>query len=727
MRHFSPYIGILFGLFGLGGPLHAQDAQPAGEAGIQEAESAAEPQLYEFETAGFSIDVMALYEPVIRETSDASVYAMTFQRRAADGGAFDTDGKMAFMRLTQTIAPLAESGTLEGVMDSTVRNAVQSLDNAYGKRRDRLFTDCTLEILGELREGKRIDAGIMPDGSVAYVECYAFEDKHGNGIGVTIKLREPADQEIPEDVLLAEELLVGLEIKDLEPETQYYFSFSGYPLRLPVGSSIQNLRQVNDFVFEATISLEGASARVQLIKAPAEYNLKKTASDQLSGYANTLEQQAQQGQLILKRAERSFIPAGENGNAVLEGMSFALNSGNIDFYNTMHTAIDRGVIVVASFTGAESDADTVTRYLADFFARPLGSIDQSTLECAFDGYEIELPAGLLFVHNEREQGEYLISPERNRSWQQFVEAPLTGHSGHTRIAVVQSDHAVALAATHRTLCEAELNRLRGSDTPAASLESAPVESTLTLEDGRTVDTLTSSLTPAVSAENLEERGVASAQELKITSYLVPTDAGQHAVVVSTVASTSMHAEADLFTRLIVDRIETMETAGRIPLSFGHVSLPSNGASAKQVASNDYEGFEEDLRLTLGADTVAIRTTRDDPRHEVLSSRRLSEEYLKTVWHASTRADERDLYPEDSAELGSIEFAGYPAVMFQAQLGVDEATDADRTEPAFLRVIGFIHGKQYTTVAIEQDGEKDPDRLDWIMGLFQAADNGDAGG
>lgn len=727
MRYFTPYVGILLGLSGLGGLLHAQDAQPAGEAGIQDAEPAAEPQLYEFETAGFSLDVMALYEPVIRETSDASVYAMTFQRRAADGGAFDTDGKMAFLRLTQTIAPLAESGTVEGVMDSTVRNAVQSLDNAYGKRRDRLFSDCTLEILGELREGKRIDAGMMPDGSVAYVECYAFEDKYGNGIGVTIKLREPADEEIPEDVLLAEELLIGLEIKDLEPDTQYYFSFAGYPLRLPVGSSILNIRQVNDFVFEATIGLERANARVQLIKAPAEYNLKKTALDQVSGYANTLEQQAQQGQLILKRAARSFIPAGENGNAILEGMSFALNSDNIDFYNTMHTAIDRGAVVVASFTGAESDADMVTRYLSDFFARPLHSIDQSTLGCAFDGYEIELPAGLSFVDNTSEQGEYVISPERNWSWKQLVEAPLTGHSGHTRISVVQSDAEMALAATHRSLCEAELNRLRESDMPTALLESAPIESTITLEDGRTVDTMTSSLTPTVSAMNLKERGVASAQELKITSYLVPTDAGQHAVVISTVASSSMHAEADLFTRLIVDRIETMETAGRIPLSFGHVSLPSNGASAREVASNDYESYVEDLRLALGADTVEIRTTRDDPRHEVLSARRLAEEYLKTVWQASTRADERALYPEDSAELDSIEFAGYPAVMFEAQLEADEATGAERTEPAFLRVIGFIHGKQYTTVVIEHDGEKDPDRLDWIMGLFQAADMGDAGG
>lgn len=558
MRHFTPYIVIVLGLAGLTSSLHAQNADPEVDATVaaEEAEPTPEPQLFEFETAGFSLDVMAPYEPVIRETSDGSVYSMTFQRRAADGGAYDTDGKMAFMRLTQTIAPLNASVKQKDLLEATMRDAMKSLDNAYGVRRDRLFSDSSLEILGETREGQRIDAGMLPDGSIAYVECYAFEDANGNGIGVTLKMHESPEDDFPEDVLLAEELLIGLQVKDLEPDSQYFFSFAGYPLRLPVGSAIQGMRQVNKFVFEATIGFERANARVQLIKVPPEYNLKKTASDQIQGYASTLEQQAQQGQLQLKRSMPSYIPAGEEQDGIIEGMSFMLNTNNIDFYNTMHTVADQGAVVAVSFTGAEADANIVTQYVADFFERPLSSVAQTTRSLRVNGHEVELPSALAIIEggDAGEPGQYIVSAVPHDNWTDYVEAPQTGHGGYTRIAVGQPESALSLEDSHRSLCVAELNRRRGADTPDAPLESTPVASTITLDDGRTVEVLTTTLTPVVAAETLEAQGVSAAQEMTITSYGVVFDAEQSVVVVSTVASTDVFAESDLFTRLIVERI-----------------------------------------------------------------------------------------------------------------------------------------------------------------------------
>lgn len=719
-------ICVLLVLSGLAARLYAQEAEPANTEGVQEVEPTVEPQLFEFEMAGFSLEVMAPYEPVIRESSDGSVYAITYQRRAADGGAFDTDGKMAFLRLTQTIAPLAESGTVEALMDSIIREAVQSLDNAYGKRRDRRFTDCSLEILGGLREGKRIDAGMLPDGAIVYAECYAFEDKHGNGIGVTIKLREPVGEALPEDALLAEELLIGLQIKDLEPDSQYFFSFAGYPLRLPVGSMVQNMRQVNQFVYEATIGYPRANARVQLIKVPPEYNLKQTAADQLSGYAGTLEQQSKQGQLSLKRSARSYILAGEEGKGVVEGMSFALNTSNTDFYNTMHTVVDQGVIVAVSFTGAETDADIVTQYVADFFARPLGSIDQGTLTSVFDGYALELPNALSFVANDKggEQDQFIVSPSQSQVWQRLVESPLTGDHGHTRILGERPGSAMTLGSAHRLLCEQELNRLGDVNSPTASLEAASVESTIVLEDGRTIPALTSTLTPVIGAEAIKTHGIEAAHEITITSYGLPADAGQAVLVVSTVASTSMYAEADLITRMVLDQIEPMETPGRVSLSFGVLELPPFGASVSEMASRDYDSFDEDVLLTLGRDTVRIRTTRDDPRHEVLSSRLLGEQYLPTVWRSVTSGDEQERFPKDAGAFASVAFAGQTAAMFESQLAATGTiTGTGRMEAKFVRVFGFAHGEKYTSVVIQQDGEKDADRLDWIMSLFEGPDAG----
>lgn len=556
MRHFTPYIVILLALAGLSTPLHAQSAEPDPAAevdvDVEQAEQTPdpEPQLFEFETAGFSFDVMASYEPVIRETSDGAVYSVTFQRRAADGGAFDTDGKMAFMRLTQTIGPLSETGSVKDMLDSTLRDAMKSLDNAYGVRRDRVFSDCSLEILGETREGKRIDAGMLPDGSIAYVECYAFEDDNGNGVGVTLKLSEPAaEDDFPEDVLLAEELLIGLRVMDLSPESQYFFSFAGYPLRLPVGSSIQNLRQVNQYVYEATIGYAMANARVQLLKVPPEYNLKKTAADQITGYARTLEQQAQQGQLVLKRTTPSYIPAGERQDGVIEGMSFMLNTNNIDFYNTMHTVVDQGAVIAVSFTGAEDAADTVTGYVADFFDRPLGSVKQTTQEIEFDGYQLELSSALHFVRqgDESELNEYLVTAVPDQDWTQLVEAPAKGQGGYARILVGQPGEELTLESGHNELTERVLNGLVDADATESSMQSTPEASTIELRDGRTVE----SLSTTVSPESLEGAG---GQGLKITSYLIPAGAGRETAVVSCVGNTGLFAETDLFARIIVERL-----------------------------------------------------------------------------------------------------------------------------------------------------------------------------
>ncbi|MFG0245773.1 MAG: hypothetical protein ACF8MF_06965 [Phycisphaerales bacterium JB052] len=552
MRHFTPYIVTLLALAGLSTPLQAQSAEPdpVVEVDVDEVEQAPEPepQLFEFETAGFSFDVMAPYEPVIRETSDGSIYSVTFQRRAADGGAFDTDGKMAFMRLTQTIAPLDAGVNQKNLLDATLRDAMKSLDNAYGVRRDRLFSDCSLEILGETREGQRIDAGMLPDGSIAYVECYAFEDSNGNGIGVTLKLSEPAgEDDFPEDVLLAEELLIGLRVKDLEPDSQYYLSFAGYPLRLPVGSIVQNLRQVNQYVYEATIGYPQANARVQLLKVPPEYNLKKTAADQITGYARTLEQQAQQGQLTLKRATPSYIPAGEKQDGVIEGMSFMLNTNNIDFYNTMHTVVDQGAVIAVSFTGAEDAADTVTGYVAHFFERPLGSVKQATQAIELDGYELELSSALHFVRQGDESGlnEYLVTPVPDQDWTQLVGAPAKGQGGYTRILVGQPSEELTLESSHNELWQRVLSGL--DDAAESASQSTPVATTITLDDGRSVETLSTTASP-------EALQAAGGQGLKITSYLIPATAEQGAVVVSSVGNAGQFAETDLFTRIIVERL-----------------------------------------------------------------------------------------------------------------------------------------------------------------------------
>jgi hypothetical protein len=137
----------------------AQD--DADDSAATDAPEARQPEFFTFETAGFAFDFELFNEPVVRETSNSSIYAVTIQRRAGDGLALGTDGQMSFIRLSQTIYPLDEVGTIEDMRKATIDDAVLAINNAYGDVNRLNTTPASYEILGEVREGVRIDVGYL--------------------------------------------------------------------------------------------------------------------------------------------------------------------------------------------------------------------------------------------------------------------------------------------------------------------------------------------------------------------------------------------------------------------------------------------------------------------------------------------------------------------------------------------------------------------------------------
>ena len=213
---------------------YAQVDQGVNDSEPQDSAPVREPTLYEFKTTGFDFDLDLFQEPVVRESSNTSQYAVTIQRRAGDGLALGTDGLMAFVRMTQTIEPLEEEVTIEQLQKVTLDDAIRSIRNAYGELNQLETAPVTYEFLGEMRQGTRIDVGYLEIGVNVYVECYSFINDAGNGVGVIIKYHEPVDDEVSRDIILVDQLLGGLSVKPVTPDSYYNQALGEYQVRIPV-------------------------------------------------------------------------------------------------------------------------------------------------------------------------------------------------------------------------------------------------------------------------------------------------------------------------------------------------------------------------------------------------------------------------------------------------------------------------------------------------------------
>lgn len=709
-------------LYATPGMAVAQDAEPAPvEAGASDAEpvDVPEPQIFEFHTAGFEFSFAVPYEPVVRESSNSSIYAVSIQRRAADGLALSTDGAMPFVRLTQTIDALSTVGTADQLLNATVTDALKAIKSAYGDDHEMKFADCSTEILGEERHGKRITIGVLPNGVTAYAECYAIELENGTGVGITLKMHEPLGDEVASDVLLATEIVSSLEINDLEPSTTYFYSMAGYPIALPVRSRIEQTRKVNSYVFESNIALEKGTLRVQLINVPQGYDPKETAGDQITGYSRTLEQQRDQGQLKLEWSSPTTLPGGAQSEGVVRGKCFVLTANGNRYYNAIYSAVDGNIVIAANFTGNIDYAADLSNNAEDFFNRPISELNRPVFPVSYSGHQLDLSMDMMFAPMPAEAGmpqdEYFVSVSGGVTPRTVLGAPVR-HRGYTHIKLMYPGDQLSLEDAHRGLCERESGRF--STGSGANALPEPTASEVTLEDGRAVRSLLSAIELPLSDELRAELGTESAT-VTIRSYLLEGDEHLPGQVVSTIAGAVVFHDLDATTRSLLGRFGAMPQKG-VELAFGQLELIPYGSFVRAQPLGMRSGIVQSTRLTAGGDTVSIVTYGDDARHSTLSKRLLAEQYLRPAWDSVTYANERELYPVESNGLDEVELGGHHGLMFQREL--DMPTDTDgvvRTNPEIVRVVGLAHGDSYSVITIRQYGEHDPERVDQLMGLIQA--------
>lgn len=650
----------------------AQDADTPdpqdSEQQAQEPVAPPEPQLFEFETAGFDFSLEVPFEPVIRESTNASIYAVTIQRRASDGLAWGTDGKMAFVRLTQTIDSVDATGTVEQLLGATVSDAFRAIENAYGEVTQEITTDCSLEILGEERQGKRIDIGLLPSGTLAYVECYALELEDGTGVGITLKIHDPAGDDIPNDLIIADDLLLNLSVNPLDPETPYFYSLGGYPISIPVRSSIREAQKINKFVTGATIAYEYGSLRLQVIEIPPEVNAQGAADFQIESFDRALADQESRGEIQVLWAGDVAIPGGQDGNTILSGRAYEVRMGSQEFVSTMHAAIDDGRIVVANFSGALEHAEKFTGYASSFFDRPLASAAKPRGTDAAYGYEVLMPHGLhtIIAPESAESSAFALTADEQLNWSDLIPSVTDRHAGFTRVDL-EIDSTLTLAGAQETILRSIFDA-----------ESGEVLERGSLDLGR--------------GDSLEYQVVMISPEVHVKTYLTEIDGVD--VLISTIAHPKSLEGHDLVTQSLIDRISKSDLPGSIDLPFGKLSYP---VDETLLSRSNPKGVRDSFELRMDDGTLKILVqplasdAADDPFIQ----------HLQPAWAAYAGGNSALVFPATTADdLEQIEFAGSAARIIELRSGAAPYT----------RLTGFIHENTFITIIASGRDEAHADRL-----------------
>lgn len=647
----------------------AQDEPPAAAEAAQSERPQAERNLYEFSTAGFDFDLELPFEPVIRESNNKSIYAVTIQRRAADGLAFGTDGLMAYIRLTQTIDPIDEIGTLADLDQATVDSTIRSIRSAFGDDNRLATSECSMEILGELRAGKRIDVGLLENGTSVYAECYTFTNEGGNGVTLTIKYLDPIGDEIPNDVLVADQFLASLVTKPLTPETHYTFSMAGYPIRIPLRSQIQQGKRINEFVVDATIAYQYGSLRVQTILLPKDADDAAAIRAQYDGFAGALNQQARGGQIELLWSNPVSIPAGSDADAVITGMSYGVRRGGEDFVSNFFVARDDRTLLVANFSGSNAFRPNIAGYAEQFYARPLTTASSPEGSDYLGEFTLSRPRGLNLIRTAG--GSFVYAAQYAASSSGDSVLAEAARAGYSVIRQLEGDNT-------------ELSGLLAGSFPPGSTLAAEIE---TDASGRM--TMTAEL-PDNSGESLA---------LSATGWTAPAQDDLPAIFYASVSASVVHDEQLMVTETLSGRVSPNEKSGSINLNFG--TLQYNPSHAFVERSNP-RGVQDDLKLTTAAgDSARIHIESIDESDRQLEGEDLAKAYLLPRWKTQSASDDLG----GSMAAGTV--AGHPALLM----------DSTMSNGSYQRVMGFRFEDAYVSVLFTLPGGRDEGALKELMSML----------
>lgn len=662
-------------LTGVATPSFAQDNEGAGGSEPQDASPAREPTLYDFDTTGFTFDLDLFQEPVVRESSNTSQYAVTVQRRAGDGLALGTDGLMAFVRMTQTIEPLDQDVTVELLQQATLEEAIRSIRNAYGELNQLETTPVTYEFLGEIRNGIRIDVGYLEVGVNVYVECYSLITESGNGMGIILKYHEPVDDLVSRDVALVDQLLSGLEVKPISRDSYYDQMLGDYQVRIPVISSLKNAKKLNRFVTEATIAYEFGSLRFQMIEIPENVDGQRIVADQLRGYEQALNQQRDRNQIEILWSNETTVPAGESGDALLSGLTHAVRMNDQEFLSTMYATLDGNRVVISNFSGAIERADTLHEYAYEFFKRPLSSAKSPYGIDTLGPVEFSRPQGLSL--HRADLNSYVYAGSNTDDLSEIYASLTNTGSGYYQLTILDQE-----ASSMMEILEAKLPNGVHSDTK----EGEPQTTLHELADSRQAQTMTLS----GHIDGPEGQRV----EIRASGYLFTLPNSDTQVLWSAVSHGESHRAYTLASESMIDRLSASQTPGEANLSFATLTY---NPSDTHVSRLQTDGSTQETHVNTPVGDMTIRVVKDTNDTDI-------SEHITQTMKSALDLDELDV---DSVELSESEYNGRSASVVE----FDHPENERRT-----KAIGFVEDDMHVIIVVSISST-DPKALSNMLSML----------
>ncbi|MBL4591658.1 MAG: hypothetical protein JKY96_06825 [Phycisphaerales bacterium] len=673
--------------------------------------------------AGFTMNFEDIFRPHVIETSNATIYGLSYYRKNNYfGELFVADTSMPYLHLIQTIAPLSSIGTAEELLIAVVGEAQNSI-KAMGVMTELPEpTECTRMILGQVRTGSKIaitfpaEDGAEP--ATGFVECYAFEHS-SKGVGVTIKYQNADPERSFVGPALAERMLENLELISIEPFTPYTYMLGGYPIALPVQSRVEDITQSSPNAVVAQVSLANAKLVIQMGLVPVGYSPWSTIIEQTDKAEYEIDTQIKEGNLDLHWRTQTCIPAGPDGKGTVKSYLniFTINDQTLN--NAVYAHTENQVVIIANFTSLLENSEDVHKAAMAMFSNAkfdLGPEDHE--QHHLPGYTLNHPDDYRVFAMPNALDTVLVTfPYGASSAEALLNGVTLRSEAYSRLKFFDASTPTDLQAEHWKLCQEVRDRhMADEKTPTDFADDAQVQAT-TLADGTKVQSITSTFAPDVP-ENLRSI-VPEETLLTVTSYLLPKADEQSRkirCIGSTIANKWMHADADSLTQAVLGWLEPAQTPGTLDLPFATMSF--NAWEGFGWHSTGYNGADYNV-INVGTVKMSITSRTPDDDIPQRSAQLLAERSMREIWNWNTESNENDLFPVDTNELTKTTFAGYPALVITADLmPPQDSRTSPRTQAQRIRLYGFTTGDQYTTVLLLQEAPFDDAVLDDLVARFQ---------
>ncbi len=682
--------------------------------------------------SGFMVQYDGLFEPLVTESSNSTIYGFNLQRNSIGSGIYVPDHGMSLARFTQTIQPMSSVGTVEQLLAATISDATGSLKNLLSNPEFALPepTDCTRTIAGVEQAGKRyaLDLNNSPDlEQPGFVECYAFEDAAGKGVGVTLKYRDGIDNAtFIDDSVLLDDILNDLTIHPLEPDTPYTYSLAQYPLHFPVLSKVEYAKQITDHAVEAKVHMQGTVLTLQIINIPEQYSTYATQTEHEEAYDKMLTEQESQSVLTRGWSAETHIAIGSDMSDLVKGHVYAYKAGEQDFYNAVYTQLDGQLLISANFTATEDASERVHQYAKLLFNHSRGASIENRTRHAFPGFDLNLPSGYFCTtpQDATRFDEYLVSTQSLLSYNEKLNR-VYSRVPMTRFKIYGPGELTSLDDTHFELLNDLMNRVKAPDQPIEHYTSDKYESedsltvsNFTLPNGNLVQRISTTIFPQLNTELYRSLSYQDTS-LTVTSYLVPNVNTGVMCVASTISNTKLAPSADDITIVLLDSLTASTSMTEKDLGFAKLNYDPFANKLYKV-DDDYDG-SYNCFLSNTHEQISIFVSQSNQRNEVKSARLLAETHMKHAWGFHTTGENTSLFPSDMTELKDTTLAGRDALLFEKHVTPENSwLSSEAPKPQLIRLYGFSYNDRFVTIAMKQNTEHvDPSRLDeWAKAFTQ---------